>query len=88
MCGCMKNKFGNPNPVRQLQNQFQSNKPKQQPVPKQGLRKPPPFFNQMVFLHNRNIELLKKNSPLCKEAILKFLIRITRSQLLFCKSAD
>jgi len=57
----MKNKFGNPNPVRQLQNQFQSNKPKQQPVPKQGLRKPPPFFNQMVFLHNRNIELLKKN---------------------------
>ena len=57
MCGCMKNKFGNPNPQRQ----FQSNKPNQQPVPKQGLRKPPPFFNQMVFLHNRNIALLKKN---------------------------
>ena len=56
MCGCMKNKFGNPNPQRQLQ----SNKPNlnktQQPV-----RKPLPFFNQMVFLHNRNIALLKKN---------------------------
>ena len=56
----MKNKFGNPNPQRQLQNKPNLNK-MQHPVPKQGLRKPPPFFNQMVFLHNRNIALLKKN---------------------------
>ena len=63
MCGCMKNKFGNPQ--RQFQNKPNLNKlnlnKTQHPVPKQGLRKPPPFFNQMVFLHNRNIALLKKN---------------------------
>ena len=56
MCGCMKNKFGNPNSQRQLQ----SNKPNLNKT-NQPLRKPPPFFNQMVFLHNRNIALLKKN---------------------------